>query len=75
MPGRGAKGRREYSQANSLHQLSCDAGSLDASHEKHTLTVAAHYRHCQALHFALGKPESDEMCASSEKKNHAAKWW
>jgi len=48
-----------YSQVRSWHQLSCGAGSLDAFHEKHKLTVAAHYHQYQALHFALRKPEDE----------------
>jgi hypothetical protein len=49
-----------YSQEHSWHQLSCDAGIQDASHEKHTLNEEARYPQYQGHHCDQGKPEYDE---------------
>lgn len=51
----------DHLQVHSWHQLSCDAENQDVSHEKHILTVVAHYHHCQDLHFGQGKPERSKM--------------
>jgi len=49
-----------YLQEHSWHQLSCDVGIQDASHEKHRPNGEAHCPQYQGHHCDQGKPEYDQ---------------
>ena len=54
---------------HSLLRLSCDAGSQDASHEKHKQVEATHFHQYQGPHYGLRIPVSEKKKNMSENRD------